>query len=151
MTGTELYLWVEQNLLLAIGAIILLSLILLILTRLVIGRGLTYLARRTNTQYDDIILDSLNPYRVAWLAPLIFIYAVAYLLLEYQPVIETGTLFLILWLVAITFNGLLDAFNQIYERRPGFTGVSIQSYLDILKIIVIIVAIILSISLFTGK
>lgn len=151
MSETELHLWVDQNPLLAIGAILLLSLVLLIITRLIIGRGLTYLARQTNTQYDNIILDSLHPYRVAWLAPLILIYTLAYLLPEYQPVIETVTLFLILWLVAVTFNGLLDAINLIYERRPGFTGVSIQSYFDILKIIVILVAVILSISLFTGK
>lgn len=96
MTGTELQQWIEQNPLLAIGAIILLSLVLLFIARLVIGRGLTYLARRTNTQYDDILLESLHPYRISWLAPLIFIYALAFLLPEYQSIIETVSLFLIL-------------------------------------------------------
>jgi miniconductance mechanosensitive channel len=151
MTYTELQLWIEQNPLLAVGGIILLSLILLFVTRLIIGRGLTYLTRRTATQYDDIILKNLHPYRISWMAPLIFIYATAHLFPEYQSAIETATLFGIMWLVAFTINSLLDASNQIYESRPGFTGVSIQSYFDILKIVIILVTIVLSISLFTGK
>jgi miniconductance mechanosensitive channel len=151
MTYTELQLWIEQNPLLAVGAIILLSLILLLVTRLIIGRGLTYLTRRTATQYDDIILKNLHPYRISWMAPLIFIYAIAHLFSEYQSPIETATLFGIMWLVAFTINSLLDASNQIYESRPGFTGVSIQSYLDILKIVIILITVVLSISLFTGK
>jgi miniconductance mechanosensitive channel len=46
---------------------------------------------------------------------------------------------------------MLDAVNQVYEAMPQFSGVSIQGYLDIVKIVVILVGIILSISLFTDK
>jgi miniconductance mechanosensitive channel len=151
MTNTELQMWVSANQLLAVGAIIILSLILLFLTRLIIGRGFSSLARRTSTEYDDIILKYLHPYRISWIAPLIFIYALAYLFPEYRSAIETATLFGIMWLVAFTINSLLNAVNQIYESRPGFTGVSIQSYLDILEIVIILVTVVLSISLFTGK
>jgi miniconductance mechanosensitive channel len=151
MTSSELILWVDNNQLLAAIAILIISVILLVVTRLFIGRGLTYLASRTATQYDDLILKFLHPYRISWIAPLVFIYTIAYLFPEYQSAIETITLFGIMWLVAFTINSLLDAANQIYESRPGFTGVSIQSYFDILKIVIILVTIILSISLFTGK
>ena len=48
-------------------------------------------------------------------------------------------------------NSLLDAINQVYEAMPQFSGVSIQGYLDIIKIVVILVGIILSISLITDK
>ena len=85
MTYTELQLWIEQNPLLAVGAIILLSLILLLVTRLIIGRGFTYLTRRTATQYDDIILKNLHPYRISWVAPLILIYAIAHLFRKAHP------------------------------------------------------------------
>jgi len=60
-------------------------------------------------------------------------------------------LFFILWLSVITLNGLIDAINQIYESSPSFTGVSIQGYLDIVKILTITVSIILSISLITEE
>jgi miniconductance mechanosensitive channel len=46
---------------------------------------------------------------------------------------------------------MLDAINQVYEAMPQFSGVSIQGYLDIVKIAVILVGIILSISLSTDK
>jgi len=60
-------------------------------------------------------------------------------------------LFFILWIVVITINALLNALNEIYESRPNYSGVSIQGYLDIAKILIILVGVIFSISLFTGE
>jgi miniconductance mechanosensitive channel len=54
---------------------------------------------------------------------------------------------LILWLVAFTINALINAANEVCEKRLGFTGVSIQGYLEIVKILMIIVGIILNTSL----
>lgn len=148
MSITELQLWIEQNPLLAFGGVILLSLVGFFIARSVIARGLIYLAERTETKYDDIIVNNLRPFRVAWLAPLLVLYFFAYLLPDFQPIIEKATLFLILWVVAFTLNSLLNALNEIHESSPSFTGVSIQGYLDIAKILVLLVGIILSVSLF---
>jgi miniconductance mechanosensitive channel len=131
--------------------IILLSVLIFLVARFVIGRGLTYLASRTKTQYDDILVRNLRPFRIAWLAPLILIYLFASLLPEFQAPIEKFALFLILWVSALTFNALLSAINQIYESSPYFTGVSIQGYLDVVKLLVLVVAVIISISLITGE
>ena len=65
--------------------------------------------------------------------------------------IEKIALFVILWLSLVTVNGFLDALNQIYESSKYFRGVSIQGYLEIIKLIILLVGIILSISLFTEK
>lgn len=46
---------------------------------------------------------------------------------------------------------LLNAVNEIYEKSPYFTGVSIQGYLDLVKLLVLVVTVIISISLFTGE
>ena len=100
---------------------------------------------------DDILVKHIKPLRIAYLAPLLAIYLLAYLLPEYQIWIEKFALFLILWIAAVTISSLLNAFNEIYEQRPGFNGVSIQSYLDIAKLLIMAVAIILSISLFSGE
>jgi miniconductance mechanosensitive channel len=131
--------------------VLLLSFIIFLAARFVVGRGLTYLAARTKTKYDDILVKNLRPFRIAWLAPLILIYLFASILPEYQALIEKAALFLILWVSALTFNALLNAINQIYESSPYFTGVSIQGYLDIIKLLVLVVAVIISISLFTGE
>jgi miniconductance mechanosensitive channel len=143
--------WIESNPYAAVGAAFLLLLLAFIVARAVLARGLTYFAERTKTQVDDILVKQLRPGRTALLAPLILIYIFAYLIPAYQTVIEIGSLFLILWLSALTINTILDALNLIHESSSSFRGMSIQSYLDIVKIVVLIAAIILSISLFTGE
>jgi miniconductance mechanosensitive channel len=151
MISTDVQEWILQNPLLAFGVATILSLVIFFIARGIIARALFYFAKRTETKYDDIIVKNLHPFRAAWLAPLITIYALAYLAPEYQIVIERSTLFLILWVSLITVNSLITAVNEIYESRPGFTGVSIQGYLDIVKILVILVGMILSISFITDE
>ncbi len=143
--------WIESNPYAAVGAAFLFLLLAFIVARAVLARGLTYFAERTKTQVDDILVKQLRPGRTALLAPLILIYIFAYLIPAYQTVIEIGSLFLILWLSALTINTLLDALNLVHESSSSFRGMSIQSYLDIVKIVVLMATIILSISLFTGE
>ena len=151
MDVTALQNWISVNPSLALAASLLAFLVVYLLARLIFGRGLTHIAALTKNKYDDIIVKKLRPYRAALLAPFIVVYAFAYLAPDYQVVIEKITLFFILWLSVITLNGLIDAINQIYESSPSFTGVSIQGYLDIVKILTITVSIILSISLITEE
>lgn len=151
MDTTQLQLWIEQNQFFALIGIIILSVIGFFIARFIIARSLVYLANRTETKYDDIIVRHLRPFRVAWLAPVIVIYIFADLFPAYRNIIEQAMLFLILWISIITFNAMLSAANDIYESSPNFSGVSIQGYLDISKILIILVGVIFSISLFTGK
>jgi miniconductance mechanosensitive channel len=89
--------------------------------------------------------------RISWLAPVIAIYLLAYLVPQYETYIEKGALFVILWITALTTVSLFDAINEIYESRPGYNGVSIESYLDIGKILIVVVGVVLSVSLFSGE
>ncbi len=143
--------WIAVNPSLALGVAALFFLLIYLLTRLIFGRGLIYVTTRTKNKYDDIIVKKLRPYRASLLAPFAIAYAFAYLAPDVQPIIEKVALFFILWITILTLNGLMDAFNQIYESSPSFTGVSIQGYLDIAKIVILMVGIILSISLVTGE
>lgn len=143
--------WVEQNMPLAVSAAIIVCILVFLFTRNIIARSLIILAGRTSTKVDDVLVKHLRPFRIAWLAPLALIFAFAYLVPEYSQPIKKGALFFIMWVSVMTFNALLDALNEIYESRPNFNGVSIQSYLDIAKIALVIVAVILSISLFSGE
>src|SRR3972149_6960401 len=127
----------------AIGAAALLFLVIYLITRLIFGRGLLYVATRTKNKYDDIIIKKLRPNRASWLAPFLAAYILSYLAPYIQSIIQKVSLFFILWLAAVTLIGLLDAFNEIYESTPSFTGVSIQGYLDIAKILVFLVSVIL--------
>jgi miniconductance mechanosensitive channel len=151
METSALQNWVDQNPLAAIGTLVLIGLLLLLFARNVVARGLIYISSRTQTRVDDILVRHLRPRRISWLAPLGVYYAFAYLLPDYQEGIRKGALFGILMVSVLSVNALLSALNEIYESRPGFTGVSIQSYLDIIKILIVLVGVILSVSLFSGE
>jgi miniconductance mechanosensitive channel len=148
---TTIQTWISANPSLALGSAALLFLLVYLLGRLIFGRGLTYVAGLTKNKYDDIIVQKLRPYRAALLAPFILLYVFAYIAPDYQKIIEKTALFFILWLSVVTLNGLITAINQIYESSPSFTGVSIQGYLDIVRILTIVVSIILSISMLTDE
>jgi miniconductance mechanosensitive channel len=151
MDTNEFQLWMQQNPALAISVVIILSAVIYVLIATFITRGLRYMASRTATKVDDILLKNLRPYRIAWLAPLVLIYSFAFVFGNYQLNIRNAALFFIMWVSVLVVISLLNAINEIYESRPGFNGVSIESYLDIVKIILMLVAIILSISIFTGE
>jgi miniconductance mechanosensitive channel len=151
MDIAALQVWIEQNPAFALLIVIGLSIVGFLIARVLLARSLTAISRRTKTRVDDILVRHLRPFRIAWLAPLIIIYAFAYLVPTYQAIVETSALFLIVWICAITLIALLDALNEIYENSASFKGASIQGYLDILKILVVIAAVILSISMITGK
>lgn len=147
-------LWVEtfqENLPLAIAVVAGVSIVLFIFARYGIARWLTSLASHTSSKFDDILVRNVRPSRVAWLAPLVVIYTNAYLFPEYEGWVEKAALFLILWLSVLTLTSTLNAVNEIYEARRNYNGVSIQSYLDITKILLVMVGLILSVTLLTGE
>jgi miniconductance mechanosensitive channel len=155
MDTTQLQQWLDQNpelaqVLTLIGVLLLIVISYLVAYRL-IGRALIYFVKRTESQYDDIIIQQLKPARFSLYAPLFVIYFFAYLIPQAQEYIEKGVLFFILWLSVITFNALLDAINEIYESMRTFSGAAIAGYLDLIKILAYAIGIILSFSLFTGK
>jgi miniconductance mechanosensitive channel len=147
----DLQSWISGNPALASAAAVLCLILIYLLARLIFGRGLVYLTTRTKNKYDDIIVKKLRPFRASLLAPFIVAYTFAFLAPAIQIIIQDVSLFFILWVTILTVNGLMDAFNQIYESTPSFTGVSIQGYLDIGKILFLLVGVILSISLITRK
>lgn len=151
MTTAEFFAQLQTSLPMAVGAVLVIGLAFFLLFRYVIARAITSMAARTKSKADDSLVRYLKPTRMAWLAPLVVVYIGAFLFPDYQGTISKVTLFLILWLSVITLSGLLTAINEIYERRPTYNGVSIQGYLDIARLVIVLVGIILSITLLTGE
>jgi miniconductance mechanosensitive channel len=143
--------WYGKDLVLTLVAVVILGAILFLITRNIVVRLLVHFASRSTNKIDDILVQQLHPYRVAWLSPLIFLYLVANTFPDYQIDIEKATLFLIMWLAVVTLFGLMNAANVIYESRASFSGTSIQGYLDIAKILIALVAVILSVSLLSDE
>ncbi len=133
------------------GALVILSVAVFLIARYFIARGLVYLSTRTENRYDDIVVEKLHPYRFAWIAPLLMIYYFAGLLPVGAEFIQRAVLLLILWLVVFTINSLLSAANAIYEASRFYRGVSIEGYLDLGQVALIVCAMILTASQFTGQ
>lgn len=151
ITINDIKAWMDANSHLTpwvVGGAILLS---FLIARYVIGRGLVWLTSRTKNKWDDVLVKQLRPNRLSWVAPLAIIYVFAYLWPQQAEHLQAAALFLILWIAVLTFNSLLNAVNIIYESRANYSGVAIQGYLDLTKILFIGVGVILSISIFTGK
>ncbi len=151
MTTSEWITQLQATPALAAGGLAVLSILLFVLFRYGIARLLMTLAARTKSKVDDILVRRLRPFRMAWLAPLTVIYVLAFLFPNVEILLSKVALFFILWLSVLTLNGFLDATNEIYEGRPNYNGVSIQGYLDIAKLLFIVVGIILSITLLTDE
>ncbi len=143
--------WFGKDLVLTATAVAILGILLFLITRNIIVKLLIHFASRSANKIDDILVKQMHPYRMAWLAPLVFIYLMAGFFPDYRNYIEKATLFLILWLSVATLVGLLNAVNDIYESRASFSGASIQGYLDIAKILFALVAVILSVSLLSDE
>ena len=90
--------WIQANPIIAILGTIVLVILLYGISRTIFGRSLIYLTQRTKNKYDDIIMVRVRPYRAAWLAPFIILYAFAYLAGEQQVFVQSVALFFLLWL-----------------------------------------------------
>ncbi len=143
--------WIYENPYVAIFGAVIISYVLYLITRLILGRVLGAFAARTENIYDDLIIDQMHPYRVAWLVPLMFLYVFSGYALNQDSLFGKMVLFVIIWTVVYSLSLLLNGLNDVYEMRPNYSGVSIQGYLDIVKILFVLIGIIVSISLFTGE
>lgn len=133
------------------GAVVVLSVVVFLIARYFIAQGLVYLSTRTKNKYDDVIVDKLRPFRFAWVAPLLVIYYLAGLLPDAAQLIRQAVLLIILWLVVLTINSILNGVNAIYEASDRYRGVSIQGYLDLVKLILVAGALIVTASVLTGQ
>ena len=143
--------WIYENPNLALVGAVVLSYFLYLITRFIFSRVIQAFTARTENIYDDMIVEHMRPYRIAWLVPLLFLFVFSGYTLGQESAFGNVVLFLIIWVVVYSLALLLTGLNEVYETRPNYSGVSIQGYLDIVKILFAIVALILSISLFTGE
>ena len=127
------------------------SILAFLIARGLVARGLVYFAKRTKNQIDDMLVKYMRPYRFAWIAPLLVLYAFTALMPEGTNLIKQILLFFILWVSLITINSLFDAINAIYEASSIYHGESIQGYLDLAKVFLVIIGLIMTGSLFTGQ
>jgi miniconductance mechanosensitive channel len=147
MTIETIESWINNYPIIVIPVVILFAFLLYRATRYVLARGAFFIALRTETVYDDLIVDRLQPFRVAWLVPLLLIYNFALYFSPEYSFVESISLVLIIWFSADFLIAILSGMNDVYKHNPRYQGVSVAGYIGILKVSVVVGAIVLTISL----
>ncbi|MCJ7695614.1 MAG: mechanosensitive ion channel family protein [Anaerolineaceae bacterium] len=152
MAFSELIELVKGNILYAVLFVATLGLFSYFIAQLLFVRIARFIVKRSANNTDDIILKHLHLKRLAFIVPVAIILASASFFPEKAVnIIKPVCGLTITWLVAVGLISLLTGINTAYEKRPAYNGISIKSYIDVLKLIVALVAVIISIAILTQK
>lgn len=136
----------------AIISVLILSLAAYFIAKLIflsIGR---YIIKRSPKKTDDIVVAHLKLKRLALIASFFVILAMRHLFNdEIASVLTTISSLVILWLIALSLTSLLSGLNAAHESRPEYNGVSLKGFVTLGQLIIVLVAIILSVSILTNK
>ncbi|MFZ4400331.1 MAG: mechanosensitive ion channel family protein [Bacteroidales bacterium] len=136
-------------------AILLLSLIVFYLTRIIIVKVLHEIAKRTETTWDDIMVERRVFHRLAYIAPAIIIHELMPSMLKdyitwivlFQAALEIYIVLIIIIVMDAFFNALID----IYQNYEVAKFKPIKAYVQIFKIIVYLISGIIIISILINK
>jgi miniconductance mechanosensitive channel len=147
MTTANILFWLNNNLYLTIPILAILSYLLYRGTQFILARGIYFATIRSENIYDDLIVDRIQPFRVAWLLPLWIVYKYSTSLFGDNSSIQLLALLLIIWVLADFLIALLSGINDAYKHNPRYTGVSVSGFIGVAKVLIVVGAIIWSIIL----
>lgn len=112
---------------------------------------LTILAKRTKSKFDDFLVANKTAKYIAHLVPLVFIYKTVPLILKdfrywevfFEKGVKTYIIILTLWIIRSVFNSLKD----YLKHKPRFSDKPIDSYIQVIMIMLWIFGIISFISI----
>jgi miniconductance mechanosensitive channel len=106
-----------------------------------IGRVALRVAIRTETVIDDLIVDALRPFRFAYAIPTALAFFLADWLAPYDYETRLLSGLLLVFIAAETGVKVLSAAAAVIRHRSGEQGVSSTGYIDLFKILVVLLAI----------
>lgn len=141
--------------LIGIGFIILAAIISDIICRRIILTIIARIVRKTENNWDDIILERKVFNRLSHLAPAIVVYfSIGFALKDFPKLLNflqnTVDIYMII-IITLVINSFLLALNEIYQTLEISKNRSIKGYIQIVQIIVFSVAAIFILSVMIGK
>lgn len=141
--------------LIIILAAIVISLVANLVAKRFIVRAVEAIIKRTETKWDDLILERHVFDNLSHLAPGVVLMAAAPLAFPYWPVLENtfqrGCLVYMGVVTLMVIDGALSAIVDIYQRYDVSQTRPIKSYIQVVKIVAYVVGAILLISTIIGK
>jgi miniconductance mechanosensitive channel len=138
---SALYLSVAVNILI----ICIIAAVLDFIARRLIVMAFTFIARRSKTTFDDFLVENKTSRYLAHLIPVLFIYKAVPIALKrfvyWEAIFSKGITIIIillsLWIIRSIFNALRDYLKQ----QPGYNDKPIDSYIQVVMIVLWIFAI----------
>jgi miniconductance mechanosensitive channel len=110
--------------------------------RRLIGRLALRIAIRTETVIDDLIVDALRPYRFVYAIPTALAYFLSDWLEPYSYEVRILSGLISIFLAVETALKVMSAVASVIRHKSGAKGVSSTGYIDILKILTVLIGIV---------
>ena len=138
------------SLILNIAVLCLLSYVIYIVFRLVLVTVMMVIAQKTKTKFDDLLVTNKTAKYIAHLIPLLFIYKSVPIILDrfeywegvFGKLVGIYIIILVLWIIRTIFNALRD----YLKLKPRYSDKPIDSFIQVIMIMLWVVGITLIIS-----
>lgn len=121
------------------------------ITKRVVIRIITKIVKTTKFQWDNMLMERKVFHRLSHIVPAIIIYEFASEFPTYEPVIEKIAMAYLIIMSLIVINSLLNAMNDIYQTYEISKVKPVKGYIQVIKIIVVLLGVILVIANLMGK
>jgi miniconductance mechanosensitive channel len=130
--------------------LVIISYIIYIIFRFFLVSMMALVAKKTKTKFDDLLISNQTAKYISHLIPLVFIYKSVPIILKnfiywediFGKLVGIYIILLLLWIVRTIFNALRDYFKNI----PEYSDKPIDSYIQVIMIILWILGITMIIS-----
>ncbi len=156
LTGTGM----SESLLVLVenATIIVITIILAILADFIVKRiiitTIKQLAQRSKNDWDDVFVERKVFNRLAHLAPAWIVYASLQYIFDAPDLVRilgNFTQAYMVLVVLLVIDAVINALHEIYHKLPISQGRNIKGYVQVVKIIFYAAAVIMIISIFSGK
>lgn len=122
-----------------------LSYLIYVVFRLILVTVMVLIAKRTKTNFDDLLVSNKTPKYIAHLIPFLFIYKSVPVILDnyvyweliFGKMVGIYIILLSLWIV----RSVLKAFRDYLKEQPRFSDKPIDSYIQVIMIVLWIFAV----------
>ena len=142
---------ISENKYILFGLISLFSLFIYILIRYVVLRVIFHLFEKTSTKLDDILIERGFLNRISYVFPMLIFYNFFKHLIGDYEIVNRLLLSLVAIVLVAAINALLNVLNDIYNKSKYSDSINVKSYVQILKLIVNLFAIIIIIAILSGQ
>ena len=138
------------NVVVNIAVLCLLSYYIYYIFRIVLVTIMIYVAKRTKTKFDDLLVSNKTAKYIAHLIPLLFIYKSVPIILNdfvywegvFGKLVGVYIVLLVLWIIRTVFNAVRDHLKQ----TPKYSDKPIDSYIQVIMIVFWVFGIIIIVS-----